>query len=330
VPTDGTGQGRGGQATGLLDDPRLLAAGAGGLLAACLALWALRGLPLGAGAFWASPLPLLLAGMGFGPVAAFVAVVVAALTLWLAGTVVGVWVFLLGFGIPALLLVAAWQGPGGQGAGGLARPLALLGLIPAAGILGAAFWLSDTPGGLEGTLRMLAESAIRRFDMPASAGFVSDIVRVKAAAVGFWVAVALLANAWMAGKLLARAGIAPPPAWSTARLPGWYPAAPALALAAWLLAEEGSDAVPLSTLLVLLLPLMLHGLAALHTRTRGRGERPLLLGAVYLSLVILFLPASLAVAGFGAYDLLRRPSSPSSSPRGGSGPGTPPRSQTPS
>lgn len=324
MPTDATGQGKGGQAGGLLADPRLLAAGAGGLLAACLALWAFRGLPLGAVAFWASPLPLLAAGMGFGTAAAVLGLVVATLALWLAGSLVGVWLFLLAFGIPATLVVAAARGPGGLG-----LSLALLGLMPAAGILGAAWWLSGMPGGLEGTLRALAESALRRFDLPDSAGLVADIVRVKAAAVGFWLALALLANAWVAGKLLARAGIAPAPAWSTARLPGWYMAAPALALGAWLLSAEGADAVPLSILLVLLVPLMLHGLAAMHTRTRGRGERPLLLGAVYVSLVILFLPASLAVAGFGAYDLLR-PSSPPSSPRGGRGPGTPPRSQTPS
>lgn len=325
MPSDATGQGNGGEgnqrsAGGLLADPRLLAAGAGGLLSACLALWAFRGLPLGALTFWASPLPLLLAGMGFGTASALIALLVATGALWLAGSIVGVWLFLLGFGIPAVLLVAAWHG-----AGALGRPLALLGLLPAAGIVGAALWLADMPGGLEGTLRALAESALRRFDMPDSAAFVTDIVRVKAAALGFWLAIALLASAFVAGKLLARAGIAPAPAWSTARLPGWYVGAPVLALGAWLMAEEGADAVPLSTLLVLLVPLMLHGLAVMHTRTRGRGERPLLLGAVYLLLVVLFLPASLAVAGFGAYDILR----PSSHNRG-SGPGTPPRSQTPS
>jgi hypothetical protein len=75
----------------------------------------------------------------------------------------------------------------------------------------------------------------------------------------------------------------------------------------WLAAGDDGDAVELSMMLVLLLPLMLHGLAVLHTRTRGRGERPLLLGAVYVSLLILFLPASLAVAGYGAFDLLLRP-----------------------
>jgi hypothetical protein len=213
---------------------------------------------------------------------------------------------LLGFGLPAALLVAT-------GRRGLQLPLALLGLLPAGGIVLAAVWLSDAPGGLEGTLRAIAQSTLGRLDLPASTGLVSDIVRVKAAAIGFWLALALLGNAWLAGRVLARLGLIGRPAWGVARLPGWYMAAPAVALGLWLAADEGADAVRLSLLLVLLVPLLLHGLAALHTRTRGLGERPLLLGALYVALVVLFLPASLAVAGYGAFDLLvRRP--PSSGP----------------
>lgn len=305
MPTEATGSGDGGQPRGgLLDDPRWLAAGAGGLVAACLALWAFRGLPLGPAGFWLAPLPLLAAGMGFGTASAFGAVCVAVLALWIAGTKAGVWLFLLGFGLPCLLLVAA---SGRERRLGL--PLALLGLVPAAGIAGAALWLADTEGGLEGTLTAIAQSSLRRLDLPAAAGLVASIVRVQAAAIGFWLALALVVNAWLAGRLLARAGVAAAPAWSTARLPGWYAALPALALGAWLAADAGAEAVRLSLLLVLLVPLMLHGLAALHTRTRGLGERPLLLGAVYVMLVVLFLPASLAVAGYGAFDLILRPSS---------------------
>jgi hypothetical protein len=305
MPTDGTGTGNGGQGR-LLDDPRLLAAGAAGLASAVLALSAFHALPFGTVAFWLTPLPLFLAGMGFGTLAAFGALAVAALALWLAASAAGLWLFLVGFGIPALLLVAA------AGQAGLGRPLALLGILPAAGIAAAAWWLSDAPGGLEGMLHAMAKSALRRFDLAASAGMVADIVRVKAAALGFWLAVAMLANAWAAGRLLARAGIAAPPAWSGARLPGWYVVLPALAFGWWLAADSESDAVELSLLLVLLVPLMLHGLAALHSAMRGRGERRLVLGAVYLSLVLLFLPASFAVAGYGAFDLLTR-RSPSNS-----------------
>jgi hypothetical protein len=319
MPTDGTGpetegQPQGHNPGGLLADPRWLAAGAAGLAAAFLSLWAFRGMPLGVIAFWLTPLPLFMAGLGFGTGSAFGATALATLALWVTAAPVGAWLFLLGFGMPAVVLVAASAG------GRLDRPLALLGLLPAAGIVAAAIWLSDVPGGLEGTLRAIAQSTLRRFDVPASGGLLADIVRVKAAAIGFWLSLALLGNAWAAARLLARLGVAGPPAWSTARLPGWYMAAPAVALGFWLAADEGADATRLSLLLVLLVPLLLHGLAALHTRTRGLGERPLLLGALYVALVVLFLPASLAVAGYGAFDLLVR-RSPSN---GGGGRAAPP------
>jgi hypothetical protein len=258
--------------------------------------------------------------MGFGTAAAVIALVVATLLVWAAGAMAGVWLFLLVFGIPATLLI-------GAAAHSLGRGLVLVGLLPAAGIAGAAFWLADAPGGLEGTLRSLAQHGLRRLDMAGSAPFVAEIVRVKAAAIGFWMALALLANAWVAGRLLAKAGIGPAPDWAGARLPAWYGVLPALALGFWLAADDGSDAVELSLLLVLLAPLMLHALAALHTRTRGLGARPFLLGVVYVSLVILFLPAALALAGFGAYDLItRRPSNHTPSNTGGGRAAPPPRS----
>jgi hypothetical protein len=310
MPTDGTGQEKEGRAGGLLSDPRWLAAGAGGLAAASLALWAFRGMPLGPVSFWLAPLPLLMAGMGFGTGAGLGAALVAASVLRLVDVHLGFWLFLLGFGIPTALLVAA-----SRGGRSLGLPLALLGILPAAGIALAAFWLADTPGGLEGTLAAIARAGLSRFEVSVSAEFVTEVVRVKAAAIGFWVALALAANGWLAGRLLARFGIAPAPAWSTARLPGWYAALPALAFGLWLGAEDGADAAELSMILVLLLPLMLHGLAVLHTRTRGLGERKLLLGAIYVSLLVLFLPASLAVAGYGAFDLILRPRGGRPTPR---------------
>jgi hypothetical protein len=301
MPERDTGAGGGGQAGGLAADPRLLAAGAAGLTAAMLALWAVRGLPLGFAAFWAAPLPLFAAGIGFGKAAALLAVVLAVALVWLAGTDAAAWLFALFFGLPVVLLVFAFQ-PGR----GLGLPMALLGLMPAGGIAAVAVWLDGTPAGFEGTLRALTEAGLRRLDLPTSSGLVDEVVRVKAAAIGFWLTLSLLANAWVAGKVLDRAGIAPAPAWGSARLPAWYLAAPGVALGLWLAAGTDADAAPLSILLVLLAPLVLHGLLALHARSIGRGGRWLLLGAVYAALVVMFMPASLAVAGYGAWDLLAR------------------------
>jgi hypothetical protein len=314
MPQDGTMQEGGSGRSGPLADPAWLAAGAAGLAAAVLALWAFRHFPLGPLALWLAPLPLFMAGIGFGAGAAVGAMGVAAVTIYAAGSTAGLWIVVIGMAAPVAILTVAAASRGG----GLGLPLALLGILPALGITVAAFWLADSPGGLEGTLRQLARSGLQRFDLAGHAGLASEIARVKAAAIGFWLALAWAGNAWLAGQALSRLGVAPAPRWTAARLPLWYVALPVIAFVIWVAADDEADAVELSLMLVLLVPLVLHGLAVLHTRTRGRGQRPMILGAVYVALVILFLPASLAVAGYGAFDILSRPS------RNHGGPGVPP------
>ncbi|OYW08109.1 MAG: hypothetical protein B7Z53_05265, partial [Rhodospirillales bacterium 12-71-4] len=98
---------RAGQGGGIASDPRLLAGAAGGLLAALVALWAFRGLPLGGLALWFTPLPLFAAGIGFGPVAVLLALVASAALLLLSGSAIGLGLFLALFGLPAGLLVLA-------------------------------------------------------------------------------------------------------------------------------------------------------------------------------------------------------------------------------
>jgi hypothetical protein len=287
-------------------DPRPLVAGAAGLVAAVLLLWALRGLPLGAVALWAVPLPLFLAGMGFGAVALLGALAVAALAVLLSGSSFVLGILLAVFGVPSAALVLA-AGEGERRALGL--PLALLGLMPAGGIAIAAMMLADAPGGLEGALRLLAETALQRMGLPAGAPGVPELdalVRVKAAAIGFWLVVMLLANAVLAGLLLARAGIASAPAWREARLPVWYAAVPAIAAGFWLAADQGADAVPLSILLATLVPVFLHGLAAFHRITRALRGRAVVLAGAYAALIWWAVPVALSVTGFGLYDLLNR------------------------
>ncbi len=284
---------------GVLADARLLAAGAAGLAAAFLMLWSLRGLPGGMLALWMAALPLFLAGIGFGGVAVVGAVTVASLALLLAGGGFAFGVFLLAFAGPVLLLVLSAR----PGPGGLRLPFVLLGLIPASGILVAAFVLADAPGGLEGALRRAAELGAARMGVPVGEAMLASLVRVKAAAIGFWVMLSLLLNAAAAGGLLRRAGIiAAAPAWREARLPVWYPALPALAALVWLLAE--ADAVPLSVTLALLVPLFLHGLAAFHRVTLPLRGRTLLLAIAYGALLLMAVPVALAATAFGLFDIL--------------------------
>lgn len=295
---DGTSQGGGAQAS----DPRWMVAAASGLVAATLALWAFRGLPLGAAALWLSPLPLFMAGMGFGVGTLFVALIVASLAILFSGSSLALGIFLAAFGAPVAALVLA-AGPREQP--DLRLPFALLGIIPAAGIALAAFLLLDAPGGLEGAMRQAAELALGRMGLPDAERMVADLVRVKAAAIGFWVSMALLVNAALAGSLLAKAGVlAASPSWREARLPTWYAVLPAVSAVFWLLADEGSDAVPLSLLLALLVPVFLHGLAAFHRATRALRGRMMVLVGAYLALVLISVPVALSVTGYGLYDIL--------------------------
>lgn len=299
---DGSGRQEAGQDRRGASDPRWLAAGAAGLIAAILALWSLRGLPGGAISLWIVPLPLFLAGIGFGPAAMFAALGVAALAMWLVGSSLGTGLFLAILGVPAVALVLAAPG---RPSPSLGFPLTLLGLLPAAGVAAAALMLADEPGGLEGTMRVAVEHALTRMGLPLSEGMVAELVRVKAAAIGFWVAMALLVNASFAANLLVRAGIIPAaPAWREARLPAWYLVLPALALGLWLAADAGSDAVEVSLLLTLLVPVFLHGLAGFHRATTALRGRPVVLGGAYAALLVISVPVALAVTGYGLFDIL--------------------------
>jgi hypothetical protein len=294
---------------GVLSNPRGLAAMAGGLAAAVLSLWAMRGLPLGFAAFWLTPLPLFATGLGFGPGAmAGAAGVAAVIHVALAGMLPMV-VFLVAFAVPAVLVVAAGFR---QGRIDPALPLAILGLWPAVVILGCAVAFSGLPGGLEGAMREAVEQGLRRMGSGSAQLPVDQLVQVMAAALGFWAAVSLSVNGAAAQSALARTGwaLAPTPAWSAVRLPGWYPPLTGLAAAGWLVFGGDGDVVSLSVLLVLLLPVFLMGIAAVHRRSAGRPGRHFMLGVFYTGLVILSVPAAIAVTAFGFYEQWGRPSSP--------------------
>ncbi|NOG70242.1 hypothetical protein HJG45_07650 [Roseicella sp. DB1501] len=305
-----------GQGQGLSSHPGLLAAGAAGCVSAICALWAMRGLPLGTGIFWLASFPLFAAGLGFGAASAAVAGLLALLLVAISAGGFGAIVYLVLFGAPAPLLVAAaqwsgqWSGPGG-GRIGLSLPLALLGLWPLAVLFGATVVLADD-GGLEGALRETLTLSLARLGLPAPEALVDTLVRVKAGAIGFWGAVALLANAGAAIAFLSRRGLlpVPKPDWTAVRLPNWYPLLPGAAFGLFLAAPEGGDLVALSALLVLLVPLFLQGLAGVHRRLQGRqGRRPMLV-AFYLALVLFLQVIGPGLVALGLYDQFQRRQAP--------------------
>jgi len=294
---------------GVLSNPRVLAAAAGGLAATVLSLWAMRGLPLGFAAFWLTPLPLFATGLSFGPGAMAGAAGLAALVhIALAGMLPMV-VFLAAFAIPAVLMVASGFRQGRIEPG---LPLAMLGLWPAVVILLCGIAFSGLPGGLEGAIREAVEQGLRRMGSSPTQFPVDQLVQLMAAALGFWAAVSLSVNGAAAQSVLARSGwsLAPSPRWSEVRLPAWYPPLTGAGAAGWLIFGGDGDVVALSVLLVLLLPMFLMGVAAVHRRSAGRPGRNFMLGVFYTGLVILSVPAAVAVTAFGFYEQWGRRTSP--------------------
>lgn len=289
-----------------MSDPRLLAAGAGGFAAAAAALWAFRGLPLGTALFWLSSFPLFAAGLGFGPGVAVGTVAVAAALLALVGSFVAALAFLALFGVPAALLMATGLRGGGAFRPGL--PMALLGVWPVAVLLAATLFLGGSEE-LQAAMRAVLETTLGRAGFAVPEPMLSQLVRVKAAAIGFLSALALLANGFAARRFLLRRGgfaVPPLPDPALARLPGWYPLLPALAAGAFLAVPAEADAVPLSALLLLLVPLLLLGVAGVHARAKGRPARVPMLALFYLLLAMFLQVMGPAMVGLGLYDQFRR------------------------
>ncbi|MBX9752441.1 MAG: hypothetical protein K5Q68_22825 [Roseococcus sp.] len=283
---------------GLFGQPGALAAGAAGLCSALLALWAMRGMPLGGLLLWIAPLPLFLAGFAFGARTAIFAIGIASLAVLFGSTTLGLAVFLAIFGVPvALISGTAVQ----SGRMDLSLPLAVLGLWPVVvlGILAAS--VSD----LEGEMREAVEMGVRRMGVSLPDGMVSQIAQVKAAAAGFWMALLMLGNGLAAQRFVTQRGLAlhATPPLDELRLPNWYLPLPLVALAFWFLV---GGAVALSSLLILLVPVFLLGVVGVHRLLRGRpGRLAFLIGFYLLMLLFLQIMAPLMV-GVGLYDQIRR------------------------
>lgn len=287
---------------GLFGQPTTLAAAAAGLCSALLALWAMRGLPLGGLLLWIAPLPLFAAAFAFGTRTVVFAIAIASLAVILGSTPLGLAVFLAVFGVPvALISATALQ----SGRMDLSLPLAVLGLWPVIllGLLAAS--VSD----LEGEMREAVEMGVRRMGMALPEGMVAQIAQVKAAAAGFWMALLMLGNGIAAQRFVSQRGLAlhATPPLEALHLPRWYLPLPLVALVLWALV---GGAVALSSLLILLVPVFLMGVVGVHRLLRGRpGRLAFLIGFYLLMLLFLQIMAPLMV-GVGLYDQFRRRAAP--------------------
>ena len=270
---------------GWLADQRVLAGGAAGFACAALSVWAFRGLPLGSLVFWLAPLPIFLAGLSFGPLAAWLALSVAGGALLPAAGVRGTFVFLLATGLPAATLVSLAVR---RHLLKLPIPFALLGIWPAA----VAFLsLLLAPAGISEVMEMQVTAALSRSGVETDSATVAALVRAGLALAAAALALPLFLCGIGAQRFLSRRGLAicATPAWREARLPGWYPVLPLVAFAAAAF-SPGLSAMPVAAALAM--PLFLQGLAVLHARLRGP-----FLALFYVVLVIFFIPvAAVAIA----------------------------------
>ncbi|MCX7931855.1 MAG: hypothetical protein RMK64_00985 [Rhodovarius sp.] len=288
-----------------LQNPQTLAALAGGLVSALLALWAMRGLPLGGLLLWVAPAPLFTAGLGFGAAAAWFAAGVGTLLVALLAHPVAVAVYATLFALPSALLISLYLRPNGPD---ISLPVMTLGLYPVVVVLLLSLLLAGQ-GGLEAVLRQAVSEGAQRMGLALAGGMLDALVRVKAAVIGFWSALMLMANAALAQRFLARRGLALTgnPDLAEARMPGWYLGLLAVAAAAALLI---GGTVALSVLLLLLLPFFLMGVASVHRRTRGRGGRIWLLAGFYAALVLFLQILAPALVGLGLYEQWARRAPP--------------------
>jgi hypothetical protein len=294
---------------GLLDDPRWLAAAIGGIASAIAALWAMRGLPLGFAAFWLTSLPIFAAGLGFGSASAFGALCVGTLMVLILASEWPALIYLLGFALPALLMVATGLRGGRLDA---SAPLALIGIWPALVILLVAVLLADSPGGFDGALIGSVKQGLARMGIADAGMPVEQLARIMAPAMAGWMVAALIICGIGAQTALTRRGmaLAATPLWRETRLPLWYGFLPGAAAVIWLSGMGGDSSLPLALFMVLLLPFFLLGLAAVHRRSAGRTARPFMLGVFYAGLVILSVPAAIAVTAFGIFEQWGRRNEP--------------------
>jgi hypothetical protein len=293
--------------SGITHDPRWLAAGAGGFLAAVAALWAFRGLPGSGAMLWLASMPILAAGFFAGATAAMSAAGLGAALLWLTAGSWPMLYFAAVIGVPGAMLPLLALRPQGMALGG---PLVFMGLYPLLLFGWGAMEFADRPGGLIGTVSATARQVMAEFALPEA--MVSRVAGLVPALLALWLAVVWTANAVIAQRALAKRDLAfsPTPGWGAAQLPFWYALLPAAAAGIWLV--DRGDPLLFPALLILLLPFFFQGIAGVHRRAAAFRGRAMVLAGFYVLMVVFLQLMAPAVVALGLYDQWAR-----RAPRGG-------------
>lgn len=288
-----------------------LVAGAASALAS---LSITAGSVLGLLMMYVAPLPLLLAGLAFGPRLAAVAAATGFAVAGLLGGTPSAALFGLLHAIPAWVVArqalvwrpspngaVEWYPPGGV--------VAWLSLMAAAMVAGAATAFGGGEG-LEASVRTSLDQAFRVVGLPDPLrdGWVAILAPLFPGFAGAaWVVMTAI-NAVLAQALLARAGRAlrPSPAFAALALPDWASwalvGAAGVAVAAVVMPEApGLRYLGRNLAVVLAVPFFFLGLAVIHAMARRSLNGTMLLAAFYL-LVLVFDGAKLLVAGVGIFE----------------------------
>lgn len=316
----------------------VMGAAAAGIASTLVALSAFSGTPAGILFAYLAPLPLLLAALAFGPVAAALAGGIATLLAAVAAglPVAGVTAVLNALPVfviarlsllpaPAAAAADAADGSGrtdasplGSGWPPLGLPLAAVALLLAATVVLLSLIAHDAASIEQAVSQQLRQvlqasgSPLGDADIDALSAVIAPVFVGGSAAI--WLIV-IAGNAVLAENILAARGWAlrPRPAWPSLALPGWY-AWPMAATAALALISSGDLAfITRNVTLVLGAAYFLQGLATVHTFShRSVSARPILV-VFYLLLGFFFLFFAPLVAFIGMLDQwvpLRPPGGP--------------------
>jgi hypothetical protein len=269
---------------------------AAGVVAAILSVGSVVQNALSIILFMLSPLPILLAGLGWGPVAAFVSVIACALSI--AG-VAGA--------IPALVVSATTAIPAAVGAylSGMARAgqgggewfplgsiLLIIALTDAAGFVISGLAIGYNAAFVEQLSKEITKQiAVNNPDLATDPAAVQDFVNFLMASIPYlqpasWLMI-VMGNLWLALAIARRSGLfkRPQDNWPDAlHLP--FPALALLALAifgAWFSSSLGTAIAAFAGALGM--AFTMTGFAYLHAQTRGKPWRPAALWLSYVATI---------------------------------------------
>jgi hypothetical protein len=278
----------------------LLGLGAGAAAALVFASVA-SGSALGLSLFYLAPLPILIVGLGWSHWAALIAVAAAAVVLTIEGALVSL-TFLIGIALPgwclSYLALLARPLPEGQEwypVGRLVLWAALISaLIAGAVLVGMGADAESLRATLHEAIETLLAGVASGVENPEdTARLVDLLVAITPAALGASTLIIIVANLWLAGRIVRISGRLPRP-WPSLpgmRFPVLAPAALGAAIAgAFLPGLAGIAASALAA--ALMMAHVLLGLAVIHALTAGLAARGLILACVYAAILTLGRPVS--------------------------------------